>query len=121
MFKIVSLSCLLLLGITSFAQIDIIQLMERRDLKLSQIDSIAQQHFSIVGKAKGSGYKQYQRWFFEQNFHLDKEGYIRNPADENAAFELSMQAMQRNHTAGNWVETGPTSWNSTSGDRKSVV
>ena len=115
MFKIVSLSCLLMLGITSFAQTDIIQLMERRDLKLSQIDSIAQQHFSIVGKAKGSGYNQYQRWFFEQSFHLDKEGYIRNPAEENAAFELSMQAMQRNHTAGNWVETGPTSWNSTSG------
>ncbi len=99
----------------SFAQIDIIQLMERRDLKLAQIDSIAKKHFEVVGTAKGSGYNQFQRWLFEQNFHLDNDGYIRKPADESAAFEGSMQTMQRNPNAGNWVERGPTSWSRTTG------
>ncbi len=115
MKKIYLLAGILLAATISFAQTDIYQLMERRDLKLSEIDSIAKQYFVTVGTDKGSGYNQYQRWLFEQKFHLDNQGYIRPPADENAAFETAMQTMQRNPTASNWVERGPISWNRTSG------
>lgn len=108
-------SVFLLLATASTAQLDIYELMERRDLKLEQIDSFAKKHFEMVGTARGSGYNQYQRWLFEQNFHLDSVGYIRNPAEESAAFQASMQTMQRNPNAGNWVEKGPTSWNRTTG------
>jgi photosystem II stability/assembly factor-like uncharacterized protein len=115
MKKIYFLSLLLFIVYGSFAQIDIFQLMERRDIKLQQIDSIAQRHFDAVGTDRGSGYTQYQRWLFEQKFHLDNAGYIRPPADENAAFEQAMQSMQPNSITGNWIERGPTSWNRTTG------
>jgi hypothetical protein len=99
----------------SFSQIDIHALMERRDITLKQIDSIAQRHFAAVGTDKGSGYNQYQRWLFEQQFHLNNAGYIRPAAEETAAFEQAMQTMQPNSITGNWIERGPTSWNRTTG------
>lgn len=97
------------------AQIDIHQLMERRDLKLSQIDSIAKQHFAAVGTGKGTGYNQYQRWLYEQRFHLNEQGFLRPQAEETAAFEQALQVMRTPSVAGTWVATGPSSWNRTSG------
>lgn len=100
---------------TANAQIDIHQLMQRTDLKLSQIDSIAKQYFTAVGTGKGSGYNQYQRWFYEQRFHVNELGYLRPQAEETAAFEQAMQVMRTPSVAGTWVATGPSSWNRTSG------
>ncbi len=94
---------------------DIIQLMQRRDIKLSQIDSIAQLHFNIVGTGKGTGYNQYQRWYYEQRFHLTADGYILPPEDEYNAFEQAMRTMTPTSTMAIWVEKGPRSWNRTSG------
>lgn len=106
----------LAISAAAFSQaVDVHELMRRRDLKLSQIDSIAQLHFATVGTAKGSGYNQYQRWYYEQRFHLDDAGYIRPKADEVAAFEQAMQTMRTPSIAGTWVPLGPTSWNRTSG------
>jgi hypothetical protein len=106
-----------LLGVlvTGKAQTDIFDLMRRTDLKLSQIDSAAQVHFALTGTGKGSGYNQYQRWLYEQRFHLDNNGYIRAAADENAAFIQAIQSMQPNLVMGTWQEKGPQSWNRTSG------
>lgn len=100
---------------TANAQIDIHQLMQRTDLKLSQIDSIAKLHFAAVGTGKGSGYNQYQRWFYEQRFHVNEQGYLKSQAEETAAFEQAMQVMRTPSVAGTWVATGPSSWNRTSG------
>jgi photosystem II stability/assembly factor-like uncharacterized protein len=115
MKKKYSFILLLFISISCFSQVDIYALMERRDISLKQIDSIAQRHFAAVGTQQGSGYNQYQRWLFEQKFHLDNAGYIRPPHEETAAFEQSMQTMQPNNITGNWIERGPASWNRTTG------
>jgi hypothetical protein len=104
-----------LTGLGGKAQIDIFRLMERTDLKLAQIDSIAQQYFAQVGTEKGTGYNQYQRWLYEQRFHLNEAGYIRPQAEEDAAFRLALQTMRAPAIAGTWVPMGPTNWNRTSG------
>lgn len=115
MKKIYILSALLLSFTSIFAQVDIFQLMERRDIKLQQIDSIAQRYFDAAGTGSGTGYKQYQRWLFEQKFHLDDNGFIRQPAEEQLSFEQALQSMQPGSITGNWIEKGPKSWNRTTG------
>ncbi len=116
MKKIYLLLTVFVMGATTAnAQIDIHQLMQRTDLKLSQIDSIAKQYFAAVGTGKGSGYNQYQRWFYEQRFHVNEQGYLRPQAEETAAFEQAMQVMRTPSVAGTWVATGPSSWNRTTG------
>ena len=57
-------------------QVDIFQLMERRDLRFREIDAIAKRHFDLVGRVRGTGYKQYERWKYEKQFHQDANGYL---------------------------------------------
>ncbi len=101
------------------------ELMERRDLKLADIEVLAQDYFKVKGKGQGSGYKQYQRWLYEQKFHLDPEGYIQSPQSEFAAFGQAApnlntsgsygSASSFGPTSGLWTESGPIGWNQTSG------
>lgn len=95
---------------------DIFQLMERRDLKLSQIEALANNYFSRVGKGKGTGYKQYQRWLYETKFHLDDKGYILSPDQEwNQYLKVAPKMTKLSDISGIWQEMGPKSWNRTSG------
>ncbi|HOZ52579.1 MAG TPA: hypothetical protein PLU17_12010, partial [Chitinophagaceae bacterium] len=102
------------------AQTDIYDLMDRRDLKLSEIEVLAAAYFKDKGTERGSGYKQYQRWLYEQQFHLDANGYIRSPQSEMDAFSQALNTMGSVGfgtfaTSGIWSELGPTGWNKTSG------
>ncbi len=115
MKKLYYLSAVLFCSLSAAAQTDIFSLMQRTDLKLRQIDSIANEHFTRTDTGQGSGYKQFQRWRFEQQFHITNDGFLRPPAEETAAFEQAMQTMQPNSAMSNWLATGPTSWNRTSG------
>ncbi len=118
MQKVLLLTGWLLSGtLTTMAQstTDIFQLIQRRDLTLRQIDSIAQQHFLVAGTGKGSGYNQYQRWYYEQQFHLTDDGRLRPAEEEYAAFEEAMRTMSPGSTTAAWVEKGPFSWNRTTG------
>ena len=67
--KISLASLLLLVCAFSFSQgksnLNIFKLMERRDLRLSDIDALAKKHFDIIGRGKGTGNKQYERWKYE--------------------------------------------------------
>ena len=118
-FKFAFFLLLLLSTFISLAQkvqnIDIFELMERRDLKLSEMHKIAQDYFQQVGTGQGTGYKQYNRWYHEQQFHLTPEGYIRNPEEEFEAY-VNATKTQAN-LASTWTELGPfqktptSSWN----------
>jgi hypothetical protein len=96
-------------------RVDIFELMQRRDLKLSEIDAIAKRHFDVVGRVKGTGHKQYERWKFEMQFHLDDQGYLLPEGYDAQQYQLAAASMEAPATPGAWTETGPTTWNRTSG------
>ncbi len=99
--------------------VDIGELMGRKDLTLQQIETIAANHFNIAGKGKGSGYKVFERWRYEQKFHLDENGYIRPPEQESLAYEYAKRTLERSdnneRAVANWTEMGPKSWTASSG------
>jgi hypothetical protein len=89
------------------------ELMQRRDLRLQEIDAIAKRYFDAVGKERGTGYKQYERWKYEQQFHLDENGYILPEGFDQQQYEMTAPETQSASTG--WTEIGPTYWNRTSG------
>jgi hypothetical protein len=111
--------CFLFIAATMNAQeVNIFELMERKDLTLQEIETIADDYFKKVGTEKGSGYNQYQRWLFEQRFRTDEEGHFIKPETENAAFKKAKSLMPKQKgiaLAGTWTELGPKSWVRTSG------
>ena len=95
------------------SDLNIFKLMERRDIRLSEIDALAKKHFDIVGRGKGTGSKQYERWKYEQQFHLNADGYIL-PADYDAAqFSRTTASMPAVAETGAWKELGPSKWKRT--------
>ncbi len=94
------------------------ELMERKDLRLEDIDRQAEEYFNQVGKERGTGYKQYQRWKYEQQFHLDSKGYILPDDFDKKNYVASLSETPTQPAAidsWSWTELGPSSWNRTSG------
>ncbi|MFM2146806.1 MAG: hypothetical protein RL732_1642, partial [Bacteroidota bacterium] len=112
---------LILLGLITYSvnaqsKFNIGELMQRRDIRLSEIDALAQKYFEVVGKVRGTGYKQYERWKYEQQFHLDEKGYILPDGHDTKEF-LKAYPQYEHMTyapAGAWNEVGPTYWKRTS-------
>lgn len=107
-----------------FAQTDIFSLMERRDLSIQQIQQLAKKYFDSTGTERGTGYKQYQRWLYEVQYHLDENGFRLAPEHDWIAYKsfesnTNNGATSANATvpanAGPWIEKGPHNWNRTSG------
>ncbi|MDI1322004.1 MAG: fibronectin type III domain-containing protein [Algoriphagus sp.] len=94
--------------------INIWELMERRDMRLSEIDALARRYFNAVGRERGSGHKQYERWKFEKQFHLDQNGFLLPEEYDQQQFNEAAPALETTNSTG-WTEIGPTSWNRTSG------
>ena len=63
-----------LLSFSATAQESVYEIMERTDLSLKQAEQKANAIFDRVGKERGSGYKQFQRWLYERKFHMDENG-----------------------------------------------
>lgn len=103
--------------LTAQPPFDIFELMERRDLRLNEIDAIAKRHFDRIGRVRGTGYKQYERWKYEKQFHLDANGFIL--PDDYDAIQYNKLAgrmaadVSNNAVGGAWTELGPTYWNRT--------
>jgi len=97
--------------------LNIFELMERTDLKLEQIETLADAYFDKVGTGRGTGHKQYQRWLYEQQFHLTDDGYFISLDQENKKYESAVKTMQAPKSAQRaaWTELGPNNWNYTSG------
>lgn len=98
----------------SNAQEFIFRLMERTDLKLNEVEQIAQRYFDSAGTGRGTGYVHFQRWLFERKFHLDEDGYFISPDREWQRY-LEHSATARSVTAITWTELGPWGWSYTSG------
>ena len=122
MRKLTLLLCMVVLYCTAISQTDIYTLMERTDLRLSDIERMANRHFDSVGTGRGTGYKQFQRWLYERKFHTDDNGYLINAETEAARYKAAKDAMKTRQglesargTFGTWLELGPQSWTYTSG------
>ena len=101
-----------LLSFSATAQESVYEIMERTDLSLKQAEQKANAIFDRVGKERGSGYKQFQRWLYERKFHIDENGTYLAPKEEWNRYEATKQ--NNFVTAGNWTELGPLTWNRTS-------
>jgi photosystem II stability/assembly factor-like uncharacterized protein len=111
-----------LLCLTASSQTDIFTLMERTDLRLNEIERIANRYFDSAGTGRGTGYKQYQRWLYERKFHTDDNGYFITAETEAARYKAAKDVMKTRQfessargTFGTWVELGPKNWSYTSG------
>jgi hypothetical protein len=98
-------------------KINIHELMERTDLKIQEVEAIADAHFKVVGTERGSGYKQYQRWLYEKRFHLREDGSFISPEEESIQYQRV--AGKKTSSSGSrattvWSELGPSSWVRTS-------
>lgn len=99
---------------------EVLQFTDRNDLKLQQIEQLADDYFNRVGQGQGTGYKQFQRWLYEARFHTDNKGFLRKQADEWQDYlEIGNLPSMRGLSAGAddkpWKEMGPFSWNRTTG------
>jgi hypothetical protein len=108
--------------LTASSQTDIFTLMERTDLRLNEIERIANPYFDSAGTGRGTGYKQYQRWLNERKFHTDENGFFINAETEAARYRAAKAAMKTRQiessargTFGAWRELGPQNWTYTSG------
>lgn len=106
--------CLNFMFLGVFAQVNIFELMDRSDLTLQEIETIANEHFIKVGTARGSGYKQYQRWLNERKFHINENGQFIDPKFEDEQYQKFV-ATQKQNKAGMplWKELGPSTWSPT--------
>ncbi|HOZ52441.1 MAG TPA: T9SS type A sorting domain-containing protein, partial [Chitinophagaceae bacterium] len=81
-------------------------------------EKIANEHFAKVGTEKGSGYNQYQRWLYEQRFHVDADGNFISAETENQAYQAEKPNLNQPNgekIRAAWTELGPKSWVKTSG------
>jgi hypothetical protein len=97
--------------------VNIWRLMERRDLNIKEVDALAKAYFDKNGTGRGTGYKQFQRWRYEQAFHLDKNGNFIAPEVEFRAYQEAFPVgkAQARNLVGAWTEIGPFGKNPTSG------
>ncbi|MEI2737704.1 MAG: hypothetical protein V9F01_02850 [Chitinophagaceae bacterium] len=116
MKKFLSIFLLCSFAFTSSAQ-QVLELMERTDLTLREVETIANRYFDSAGTGRGTGYKQFQRWLYERKFHTDENGnYISLQTDWDN-YQQSLPSLTNNNLpeAGSWTELGPWGWNRTSG------
>ncbi len=101
---------------TASAQVtDIHELMNRTDLTLQEIEVLAKDYFNQVGTGQGSGNKQYERWRYEQQFHLNTDGHFRNMDEEYDQYMKALPYLRpQKATRAVWTNLGPTTQNVTS-------
>ena len=54
-----------------YAQSSIFSLMDTTGLTIYEIEQLAEEIFNQKGTGRGTGYKQFQRWLYEEKFHVD--------------------------------------------------
>lgn len=95
----------------------------------SEIKKEAEAYFDQVGRGKGTGYKQFQRWEYTASRSLNDNGYVENGNNsikERQAFRNSY-ASKGTTTTGTWSALGPdnltitNSWSSWIGRLTSIA
>ncbi len=93
------------------AQQDYLTLSYTSDMRFEDLRAIGQAHFDTVGTEKGMGYKQFKRWEYWAERHLDKDGRIVSNATKAEEFEQFMIKNPEVSRAisGNFTDIGPYS------------
>ncbi|NUM31920.1 MAG: T9SS type A sorting domain-containing protein [Bacteroidetes bacterium] len=105
---------LILCSNKSYGQVNIFEVMENKSLKLEEVEKIADKYFLQVGTGRGTGYKQYQRWWYERKFHIDEKGNYINPSTENDFYSQFLKTQKFYKASSVWKEMGPYAKNPTS-------
>ena len=102
-------SLLVIFTLTSFlANAQIHEELMREGASFEEIVRQSKEHFDKVGRGKGVGYKQFQRWQYWAQRNLDDNGMVISPKDASKAYRKfqSQNENQRNVT-GSYEEMGP--------------
>ncbi len=99
-----------------YAQSSIFSLMDTTGLTIYEIEQLAEEIFNQKGTGRGTGYKQFQRWLYEEKFHVDEQGYFISRKKEDSAFKSFMASQPDNvRRMVPWTELGPDYWSPTEG------
>lgn len=104
------------ISISSFLQAQefafrIIERTEQKQLKYEDAALLAKQYFDSVGSGAETGYKHFQRWLYEQKFHVDENGFLIDPKTEWEKWQnTSPDALANRATPIVWNEMGPWGW-----------
>lgn len=97
------------------------KLEQEGNYTFKQIKNLSEKHFDKIGRGKGVGYKQYQRWKYWAERNLDDNGKVRNSLDalqsykkfskesksiQNKSTGYAKTAAARNFSS-NYIELGP--------------
>jgi photosystem II stability/assembly factor-like uncharacterized protein len=113
---LLGLLSLFILSATAFAQTrSELQALMNDDAKmLQEVQTYANDYFALVGTGKGTGYKFYQRWLYEEQFNRDNIGNKITKAMQNQVYETAIGAMNLKKSRAAWVELGPNTFTPTS-------
>ncbi len=118
LFRFLTLLCLALCSFSASAQ-QYLEMIEAGTYTITEIQQAAKTHFDIVGRERGSGYKQFKRWEYVAMMELDAAGVkIPNAELTKRASDYrraeKQQQTESSSFAGNWKELGPSAKNATS-------
>lgn len=108
---------LLLLSVSNvFGQKTIYEIINRSDLNFKEIQNLADSYIANETDTtqQKKDRKHYERWKFEQKFHLDEKGYRVSTLVEQEAFKKAAKISPLSVSAA-WTELGPKSFTYTSG------
>lgn len=108
---------LLLFSVSNvFGQKTIYEIINRTDLNFTEIQNLADSFIANETDTtqQKKDRKHYERWKFEQKFHLDEKGYRISPLVEQDAFKKAAKITPLSVSAA-WTELGPKSFTYTSG------
>ncbi len=97
-----------------------LDMIDKGTFTLNQIEKSADKYFDEVGRGKGTGYKQYQRWLYNATRNRKVDGVL---VSENAQLK-SLRSYKKSHksiakpgfsSTATWQDLGPTYKNGTSG------
>jgi photosystem II stability/assembly factor-like uncharacterized protein len=107
---------LLLIVNSVCAQKTIYEIIERNDLTFTEVQKLADLYIADESDSiqQQKDQKHYERWKFEQKFHIDSKGYKISPLAEQEAFTKALKTSTLSSSV-NWTELGPKSFTATSG------
>ncbi|NVK52124.1 MAG: T9SS type A sorting domain-containing protein [Flavobacteriaceae bacterium] len=88
------------------------KMIDKGNYTLKSIQNSANQYFSITGKGKGTGYKQYKRWEYNAQRMVNDYGYVNSSSFYLKELEkynrlLNNTSRKAITTTANWKQLGP--------------
>ena len=115
-----TLLCMLIMFAFSVSAQDYKQLIAEGNHTVAYISDVAELHFDVVGRERGTGYKPFKRWQYFAQRAMDETGKLKSSEFyynelENYNALITNEGVAAKTVVGTWEEMGPTYWNATSG------